>query len=303
MSKLKVLELFGGIGACSKALERLGIDYEIADEYVNGNYTVKAVFTNGDETITVDLDKSQTTTVSGTTAYRFTLPVKSCDLTETFSAKLVIKNSSGTTVATTAVKEFTVNDYLKAMKYDSDANLRKLASALQTYGYYSQQMFNTDAELPVTKPNDVSDVKASTLVDYKGTISVFNGEKKVNLDETTLTVEAETAIRFYISDLNGVNANNLYLTYTVNGKTEQTKVKYSSTKGMYYGEIPNIGASKLSNMYTAYFTEGNTQVSDAVEYGAYSYIFEVIRYSSDDTLKNLARALYKYSLAAIDYMG
>ena len=25
---LKVLELFGGIGACSKALERLGIDYE-----------------------------------------------------------------------------------------------------------------------------------------------------------------------------------------------------------------------------------------------------------------------------------
>jgi site-specific DNA-cytosine methylase len=30
MSKLKVLELFGGIGACSKALERLGIDYEKA---------------------------------------------------------------------------------------------------------------------------------------------------------------------------------------------------------------------------------------------------------------------------------
>jgi len=28
---IKVLELFGGIGACSKALERLGIDYELAD--------------------------------------------------------------------------------------------------------------------------------------------------------------------------------------------------------------------------------------------------------------------------------
>ena len=28
---LKILELFGGIGACSKALERLGIDYKIAD--------------------------------------------------------------------------------------------------------------------------------------------------------------------------------------------------------------------------------------------------------------------------------
>ena len=28
---IKILELFGGIGACSKALERLGIEYEIAD--------------------------------------------------------------------------------------------------------------------------------------------------------------------------------------------------------------------------------------------------------------------------------
>lgn len=29
---MKVLELFGGIGACSKALERLGIDLEILDK-------------------------------------------------------------------------------------------------------------------------------------------------------------------------------------------------------------------------------------------------------------------------------
>ena len=28
---IRILELFGGIGACSKALERLGIDYEITD--------------------------------------------------------------------------------------------------------------------------------------------------------------------------------------------------------------------------------------------------------------------------------
>lgn len=37
---LKVLELFGGIGACSKALERLGIDYEIADYVEIDKYAV-----------------------------------------------------------------------------------------------------------------------------------------------------------------------------------------------------------------------------------------------------------------------
>ena len=40
--KLKVLELFAGIGACSKALERLGIDYEIVDAVEIDKYAVKS---------------------------------------------------------------------------------------------------------------------------------------------------------------------------------------------------------------------------------------------------------------------
>ena len=40
--KLEVLELFGGIGACSKALERLGIPYHIADYVEIDKYAVKS---------------------------------------------------------------------------------------------------------------------------------------------------------------------------------------------------------------------------------------------------------------------
>ena len=40
MNKIRILELFGGIGACSKALERLGIDYEIADYVEIDKYAV-----------------------------------------------------------------------------------------------------------------------------------------------------------------------------------------------------------------------------------------------------------------------
>ena len=39
---IKILELFGGIGSCSKALERLGIDYEIADYVEIDKYAVKS---------------------------------------------------------------------------------------------------------------------------------------------------------------------------------------------------------------------------------------------------------------------
>lgn len=39
---IKILELFAGIGACSKALERIGIDYEIADYVEIDKYAVKS---------------------------------------------------------------------------------------------------------------------------------------------------------------------------------------------------------------------------------------------------------------------
>lgn len=42
MQKLKVLELFGGIGACSAALKRLDIDYEIVDYVEIDKYAVKS---------------------------------------------------------------------------------------------------------------------------------------------------------------------------------------------------------------------------------------------------------------------
>lgn len=39
---MKILELFGGIGARSKALERIGVDYEIADYVEIDKYAVKS---------------------------------------------------------------------------------------------------------------------------------------------------------------------------------------------------------------------------------------------------------------------
>lgn len=39
---MKVLELFAGIGAASKALERLGIDFEIVDAVEIDKYAIKS---------------------------------------------------------------------------------------------------------------------------------------------------------------------------------------------------------------------------------------------------------------------
>ena len=42
MNKLRILELFAGIGACSKALEKLGIEHKIVDAVEINKYAVKS---------------------------------------------------------------------------------------------------------------------------------------------------------------------------------------------------------------------------------------------------------------------
>ena len=42
MKKLRVLEAFGGIGACTKALKNLGIDFEVVDYIEIDKYAVKS---------------------------------------------------------------------------------------------------------------------------------------------------------------------------------------------------------------------------------------------------------------------
>lgn len=42
MEKLKVIELFGGIGACTQALKRIGIDFEVVDYVDIDKYAVKS---------------------------------------------------------------------------------------------------------------------------------------------------------------------------------------------------------------------------------------------------------------------
>ena len=57
-------------------------------------------------------------------------------------------------------------------------------------------------------------------------------------------------------------------------------------------------------MYSIAFYEGETQITDTTNYGAYSYIYTTLNSTSaSEDLKNLVRALYKYSVATEDLLA
>ena len=280
--------------------------YTIPSEYVNGDYTINAEFTGDNEAQTIALNKEATETVDGETAYMFTFPIQAYNMTKSYRAKIVVTDANGNTVAESASSTLKVSGCFRSIQSGGDEKLKNLASALKTYGYYLQKQFNSEAALPTSTPNDLSDVTLETMQEYaqkKETISLTN---KLSLAGTTMIVNSGTTIRFYISDLKDYSLENLRLRYSADGEVwEESELKYNSSMGMYYGEIPNIGATKLSNMYKAYFVDGETQVSDKITYGAYSYIFSVLRASSTygENTTNIVKALYKYSVAAEEYIN
>ena len=286
------LTLTGIIGA--------NVFYTIPDAYLTEDYIVETEFTGaGVSKVTVPVDVNKVVSTEGEKQYMFTLPVKSCNMEKEYTARLYVRNAAdGSTVASTGRDTVVVSNYVNAFAVSDDAIKSAFGKAMQTYGYYSQKIFNDLEELPNITLLDLSDVTASTVADYESDIRPYRGTTKGEISQTSLYLDSGTGIRAYLSNLSAdVDTSNLYMQYKVGTVTDRVKVQQDDA-GNYYGEVPDVPADKLSAMYSIAFYEGETQITDTTNYGAYSYIYTTLNSTSaSEDLKNLVRALYKYSVA------
>ena len=278
--------------------------FTVPEGYINSNYKVEAVFTaKGINETRISLDKNNNKTINGQKTYAFTIPVKSCDMSKRYSVKLVVSTAGGKEVTSTTSSTLKLNSFAASLGSIGNAEEKAFAQAIQTYGYYSQKLFNTTETLPKVTLIDLSDVTYRTVRSYATSMKTYNGTKKGNISGASLYLDSGTGIRSYVTDLSGVDTNNLYMQYTANGVTERVKAMYSAERQAYYGEIPDIAADKLSTMYEICFCEGTTPITDTVKYGAYSYIYSTLRTSASEDTQNLVKSLYKYSVAAEAMLG
>lgn len=154
MNKLRVIELFGGIGACSKAIERLGIPYEIADYVEIDKYAVKSFnaihgtnfepqdITKWDKDIKVDLimhgSPCQDFSVAGKGAggdkdsgTRSSLMYETLRIVEKIKPKYVIWENVKNLLSKKHIHNF--NAYLEAMEKLGYKNFYKVLNA-KDYG-------------------------------------------------------------------------------------------------------------------------------------------------------------------------
>ena len=104
----------------------------------------------------------------------------------------------------------------------------------------------------------------------------------------TLRLDSQTAIRLYYAgdEITGIAASR-------EGTEVSVNTGYSSEKSSYYVEIPNVAAQYLDNNYVVTFGD-----KGSVTVNGLSYVFLVLKNSTDTDLLNVVKAIYEYNTAA-----
>ena len=116
-------------------------------------------------------------------------------------------------------------------------------------------------------------------------------------------------MRYYLTFDSGAPADTVkfVLTYTAIDDTDYTvtipasDLVYSSSKKAYYGKMSTIGAKDMSCKVTAKVFDGDTLISNVLEYSIETYAYNRLEKSTDEIFKTLVRAMMKYGKSAENY--
>ena len=101
----------------------------------------------------------------------------------------------------------------------------------------------------------------------------------------------------------------LVLTYTkVNGETVSVTIPaaefdYNSGYKAYFASFTGISAKDMRCTVTAKIYDGDTLISDVLEYSIETYAKNRLEKSTDEAFKELMRCLMKYGISAENYLS
>ena len=266
----------------------IGLNFyvELSVDAVNDPETY-VQFTFGGKTVNVPMAEAVAAPAQGENVYRFT-----CELTAKNMADDVTAQVFSSVGAVGSAKTMDVATYANwVVDNYTDAETVALMKAMLNYGASAQVLFNHNVDnLANTALSDED--KALADVDASAYQHLITGaEDGIEVKSMTLLLDTNTDIRFYFA-LTGEKTIDQY-TFLVDGE-EVTPVEKN---GMYYVEVTGISAHKLGQMHTV--TVGGL----TVEYAALSYVNQVMNLSTDESVINMAKALYAYAMAAEAYAG
>ena len=262
-----------------------------------------AEFTVDSETVIVPVALNKTAVQDGVTLYKFTCRVHSPQIDTPITGKIVNGSSESETFT------YSVQEYLTEAQQTMADNTKfmALASALATYGYNANELFDYNPDF--TQHNLYDDrgfaaVNASALADYAADFT--NSEGGVDYYGSSLVLRTKTAIRHYFTLPEGRTIDDY--TFVLGEGENAVELKPVAKGSLYFIEISNVGSGDLGKAYTVTVYESGTVVNTWT-YSALSYVYQVLAlYEAGDSsfteeLANTVKALALYYQAADAYFS
>ena len=187
-----------------------------------------------------------------------------------------------------------VQDCIDVYLKSEDSKLQALAEALNDYCSYSQAQFNYKVDNRAPIIGDHSHVTAELLKDFACQFEqVENAD--VEFYGGSLTLESETTVNTYYNIKRGAASD---YNYFANGN----KVSVEKNRGYWRISQKNIASTMLNQMVQFVVKDSDGNEISRIMYGPMTYAYMVLREESyPETLKDVCRALYDYSIAANEY--
>lgn len=299
----------------------LNFYFDIKEDISVANAIV--TFTKNNSEVTANLTESKSTSETGPSVEEgFNRYFARIDIDSDQMNIPVYAELSGLTLDSTSITvksdAYTIDKYLNSLSSMGDSKLKKLAIAMSTYGYYSNEYFGLYPSYEPSVPNSELTVTADTLSSY--TLSYSGDDTSTTLKHYASSFQHLQTIAgvFYVQGKTDVNVpENTYMGYKIklsdnkylagNENTYETEKVVSGATGYNWAVTTQIPVSQLRNA-TFEITFGTlngdsyTVQSNTKTYSPYCYIKQVLTsYDATSIDYKLAQALYQYSEAAADY--
>ncbi len=208
--------------------------------------------------------------IDGQSCYIFSCGVPVKDMQTEIGAQMVLGDGTKGMPYTYTVKEYA--DYILNPESGYDETTITLVKAMLAYGDYASAYFNGEI---LAATDTLNTVTAEALKAFEGVVRNGTDETEGIYYGSSLLLKTEVILRHYFTE----------------------EVAGSVQKGsLYYIDIPNIAAHKL-HMNTE--TDVNGMI---IIYSPLSYAYKVLSSeTTDESLKNLVKAMYLYNQAAVAY--
>ena len=273
----------------------IGVNFfvELTGELLESN-TAEMVFTvpNGSKTETQTLlvkdvikDESNKVVIGSKTYYKFKCSVSAKDMASEITAQLVDGDKAGTEY------KYSVKDYADYLLSHTQGNAEyakaePLVRAMLNYGAYAQEYFGIEG----TAANaglDEADKELGDVNVVHSEPAVIDLPEGVTFEGANLSLESETRLSMYFR-----NTSENDVTFKLGDDT----VEPVDNNGYLQINITGIKADLLSQDFK--ITVGD---SGSVTYSPLNYCKIVLDGNYSDSLKNVVKALYRYSEAADNY--